>query len=125
MRRGFIFKIGDAILMCAILIIAILLMALPLFADKKGSAEIVFIETGEVRTLSLNQDTAYTLTSRGITLTVCVENGEIFVSESDCRDGICRGTHPISRSGQSIVCLPAGVMIRISGEEAIVDGVSG
>ncbi len=125
MTHGLKIKICDVLLIFAILITAILLMLLPLFSDRKNSAEIVLIETGEVRSISLDSDAEYPIDSRGIHLIVCVENGTAFVSESDCRDGICRGTRPISRAGQSIVCLPAGVMIRISGEEAIVDGVSG
>ncbi len=118
-------KIGDILLMSVILITAVFLLLLPFFQKRADSAEIVFVKTGEVRTVSLDKDQAFAISSQDISLTVCVRDGEIFVSESSCRDGICRGTHPISRAGQSIVCLPAGVIVRIVGEEVEVDGISG
>ncbi len=116
--------VGDIILMSATLFIAALLFILPFFTDGARTAQIVLAETGEVRSVSLGQDADYQISSRGVSLTVTVSGGEIFVSHSDCRDGICKSTPPISRAGQSIVCAPAGVVLRIDGEEAIVDGVS-
>ncbi len=118
-------KLGDILLMAAILLVALLLFFLPFLAEEGASAQIVIAETGEVRTVSLDTDASYQIDSRGVSLTVQVENGKISVAQSDCRDGICRNTPAISRPGQSIVCAPAGVVIRISGEEAAVDGVSG
>ncbi len=117
-------KTGDILLMSVILITAVFLIFLPLFAKSSATAEILFSHTGEVRTVSLDQSQEFDIISQGIRLTVCVKDGEIFVSDSTCRDGICRGTHPISRAGQSIVCLPAGVVVRVLGEEVEVDGVS-
>lgn len=118
-------KIGDILLMTMILLFAVVLFLLPFFAEDATTAEIVIAETGEVKTIPLDKNQTYDITTRGVTLTVCVENRTVFVSHSDCRDGICRNTPPISRAGQSIVCAPAGVVVRITGKEAVVDGVSG
>ncbi len=125
MERRARIKIGDIILMSVILITAVFLLLLPFLKKRADSAEIVFVQTGEIRTVSLGKDRDFDISSQDIALTVCVKDGEIFVSESTCRDGICRGTPPISRAGQSIVCLPAGVIVRIVGEEVAVDGISG
>lgn len=117
--------VGDICLMAALLIMALLLFFLPLLGGKASSAEIVMAETGEVKPISLDRDAEYEITSRGISLTVSVCDGEVSISHSDCKDGICRNTPPICRGGQSIVCAPAGVVVRITGEEVLVDGVSG
>ncbi len=124
MRRSGL-RLGDILLMAVIAVTALLLFLLPFLSESGETAEIVFAETGEVRTVPLDTDATYEITSRGVTLSVCVSDGAVSVTDSDCRDGICRRTPAISRPGQSIVCAPAGVVVRISGEEGVVDGVSG
>ncbi len=118
-------RIGDILLMIFLVLLGVLLLILPLFAPIGVTAQIVFAETGEVKTIMLDTDGSYEITSRGIHLTVQTEKGSVFVSRSDCRDSICRNTPKIFRAGQSIVCAPAGIVVRIQGEEAVVDGVSG
>lgn len=49
-------------------------------------------------------------------LTVCISDGEVWVANANCPDKTCEHTGKISRSGQSIVCLPNGVTVTISGE---------
>ncbi len=117
-------RLGDILLMIMLLLLAVGLFVIPLLQARAATAEIVIMETGQVRTVSLADDATYEVSAREVHLTVCVRDGEIFVSESDCRDGVCRNTPPISRGGQSIVCAPAGIMVRITGEEVLVDGVS-
>ncbi len=124
-RRQYGLRIWDAVLMVGIFITAVLLFLLPILAGSSGKAEIVIVKTGEIRSVSLDTDNEYEIVTEDGELTVCVKDGEVFVSRSSCRDGVCRNTPPVSHSGQSIVCAPAGVMIRITGEEADVDGVSG
>ncbi len=125
MKHGLFLKLGDILLFAVIIISALILFLLPFSADKASSAQIVLTNTDEVRTVSLDDDADYEIYSAGVSLTVSVRDGEIFVSKSDCKDKICRNTHPISRSGQTIVCVPAGVLIRVLGEGGAVDGVSG
>lgn len=65
----------------------------------------------------------------GVTLTVCGDaDGGLRVESSDCPTQDCVHTGVISRSGQSIVCLPARVVIQLTGgaaEESAVDLVIG
>ncbi len=117
-------KLGDIILMTVLLLVALLLLLMPLFQEKAALAEIVTADGGERIIIPLDRNKDYNMSYRGVSLTVRVENGEIFVLESDCRDGICLNTPPISRAGQTIVCAPAGVVVRILGEESVIDGVS-
>ena len=42
-----------------------------------------------------------------------IRNGEAYVSEATCPDGICAAHRPISRRGESIVCLPHRVVITV------------
>ena len=59
-----------------------------------------------------------TYTHNGYTLTVTAEDGGLHVSEADCPTQDCVHTGAISRSGQSIVCLPARIIIQLTGGAA-------
>lgn len=58
--------------------------------------------------------------------TVVIEDGRAFMLESTCRDKICIGMGRVDSSGQSVVCLPNRVVIRIVGSRkpSSVDSVS-
>ena len=64
-----------------------------------------------------------TYAHNGYTLTVTAEDGGLRVSEADCPTQDCVHTGTISRSGQSIVCLPARIIIQLSGGQADPGGV--
>ena len=48
---------------------------------------------------------------------IVAEKGRICFMEADCPDRVCVNTGWISRPGQVAVCLPAGVVIKITGQE--------
>lgn len=71
-----------------------------------------------------------TYESRGYTLHVQVSGGEVRVAEADCPTQDCVHTGAIGRAGQSIVCLPARVVIQLERadggtDEGGVDAVVG
>ena len=43
--------------------------------------------------------------------TVVIQNGEVFMENSNCKNQICVKHKKISRSGESIICLPNKVII--------------
>lgn len=43
--------------------------------------------------------------------TVVIQNGEVFMEESNCKNQICVKHKKIKRSGESIICLPNKVII--------------
>ena len=89
------------------------------------TAEILCARTDEITEISLRKDSTYHIDADGLTLTVTVSDGQISVERADCRDQICVHSRPIAHAGQSIVCAPAGVVIRIVGEEVDADAISG
>ena len=42
-----------------------------------------------------------------------IRDGKAYVAEASCPDGICAAHRPISRRGESIVCLPHRVVITV------------
>ncbi len=61
----------------------------------------------------------HTYSHNGYTLTVFVHDGQVEVLHSDCPGQDCVRSGAISRAGQSLVCLPAQVVIHLEGA---VDG---
>lgn len=96
---------------------------------KSGAPVAVIEQDGkEVRRVELNSITQpETLVLDGeISVTVLLEPGQVSIIHSDCPDQICVNTGVLTRPGQSAVCLPARVAVRIVGEtQSGVDGMTG
>lgn len=54
-------------------------------------------------------------TSHGINI-IKIENGEVKMTKSDCRDQICINDGPISEPGKMLVCLPHKVVVEVKGK---------
>ena len=78
-----------------------------------------------VQVYSLSEARELTFSSNGVTLTVVIENGEVFVKESDCPDGVCVAGGRISKSGETILCAPAKILLTVKGGDGNVDFVAG
>ena len=78
-----------------------------------GGAEVARGSLTEDRTLTVG-DTHH--------LTITVSDGTIAVTHSDCPTQDCVHTGEIYRAGQSIVCLPARIIIALEGTPVSGDG---
>ena len=57
--------------------------------------------------------------------TLVIRDGEADIVAATCPDGVCVRHRPVSREGESIICLPNRVVVTIrGGKEAAVDGVA-
>ena len=68
-------------------------------------------------------DTERVVESNGYTLHIHLTETEVWVESSDCPTQDCVRTGHISRGGQSIVCLPARVIVALEGGPAAESGV--
>ncbi len=114
----------DGVAIAAVLLLSVLLIVLPILWS--GEGEYLEISTPEgSQEYSLREDRELRLHSRGIELCVRIENGSAYVSTSDCPDGVCVASGRISRSGETVICAPAGVRLQVKGGGADVDFVAG
>ena len=60
-----------------------------------------------------------------VTNTIQVEGKTVRFSASSCPDQVCVHTGTLTRAGQTAVCLPNRVIVRLSGGETEVDAVAG
>ena len=113
---------NDIIFIAALLlIIAIIGLGFFLFR-KEGSTVTVEVEGTVFGEYSLSRDTVVDIpTGDGELNRLVIRDGKAFVETATCPDGICVGHRPISRKGESIVCLPHQVVITVT-DKAVDDG---
>lgn len=91
-----------------------------------GNDVTVFVNGTQTGTYPLHENLRLAIGGyNGFSLTLVIENGQAHVEASTCPDLICQHHAAISDSGEQIVCLPARVVIAVSGEEAEIDAVTG
>lgn len=103
----------------AAVLITLLLAGLCLLPSG-GDASVATVRSPSgVITLPLAAAQTVTVTgNHGITLTVQAENGRVRVSDAGCPDKLCVKAGWLSSPGQTAVCVPAGVVVRVGGEGA-------
>ena len=119
-------KAGDIVIISGVLLLALavfLLFLIPSLAEDAVTLEISC--NNETELYTLNEDRELVFKSGGYTLKISVKDKKVWVRESDCPDNTCVHTGKIDRSGQMIACVPAGITLRITGEEAEYDFVAG
>lgn len=102
------------------LIIALLAVAAALWfylpRSQSGQLTVVISVAGEeTRRVPLSDFTETTVTGGSYTLRVGTRDGGVAVMDSDCPTQDCVHTGVITRAGQSIVCLPAQVVVHLEG----------
>lgn len=90
-----------------------------LLRGKHGSGSVVRIyqDNEPVAELPLDRDDRFTVTTELGTNAIVVENGQAFVTDADCPDKICEQMGPISKPGETIICLPHKLIAEVSNGE--------
>ena len=110
----------------ALVILAVVLLAAACALTswrQGGEAErltaVVSVDGAEMERIALDGSGGERVYSgNGYTLTVAFGNGGVKVLEADCPTQDCVHTGTITRNGQSIVCLPGRIIVRLEGGSA-------
>ncbi len=108
--------VSDLILVSAVVIIALVLLVVFSINRADGSVFEITVNGKVYGTYDLNKDTEIDVYGLCV---VCVKDGEVFMKSSTCKGKDCVHSKPISKSGQTIICLPNGVVIRVPGESEV------
>ncbi len=121
-------KKGDKILIIVVLIILGISLFQILKPGKAGNKIVIIRSDGKVIqqiSLNTNKNSEFLVKSREGHLTVEIKNGKVRVVNSTCKDKLCVKEGWISKSGESIVCLPNRISISIIGRnDQPVDSVT-
>lgn len=114
----------------AVFLVSISLLALLVFkTTQKDGAYAVVIKDGVETSrypLSKNREIKITHGEDGKKFNLLIiENGAAYIESASCPDGICVSHKPIKLNGETIICLPNKLVIKIESEkgEASLDSV--
>lgn len=104
-------KKKDFILIGAILAIILIVFAVIQLTEKDGSYVVVKVNGEEVAKYSLSENGEYEL--NGGTNILRIADGKAFLTDADCPDHLCVNQGKISKSGQTITCLPNRLTVTV------------
>lgn len=107
---------NDALLIGGVLAAAAIGLLLWLLLRTRGAAAVVLVDGVETARYSLDTpvDTTLQLDGDG-TNRLVIRDGRAYVTAANCPDQICVKHAGISHVGESIVCLPHKLVVRIEG----------
>ena len=88
----------------------------------EGAVAVVSVDGEEVARYPLDVPGEVVLHGTAGENILVIEDGCAYIREADCPDHVCVRTGKIRYEGETIVCLPHRLMIRIAGGEGGVDG---
>lgn len=120
----------DALVAAAVVALAVV-TALLFYGPRTGAGQLTAVITQHgqtVRTVALtglDKELVIPLDDGTYHLTVRISGDAAYIADSDCPGQDCVHTGAITRAGQSIVCLPAQVVISLVSTSSDVDAVLG
>lgn len=112
-------KKNDFYIMLSVILIASVWWAVWHFIVADDGMEIIVTQNGkEIGSYPLFEDNSLTFGSEEEGRNVLViRDGEAYMSEADCPDKLCVKQKAVSKSGESIICLPHRLVIEVRGKE--------
>ena len=104
---------NDIILIASLLLVVIAVVACLWLFGAKAEVVVVKIDGETVSEYSLDEDCEVEIKSGDGYNILIIEDGKARVERASCPDGICSEHRPISRGGESIICLPNKVVIEV------------
>ena len=108
----------DIIILIVLIVIAIgSWIAVTVLFDVNGDYVEVIVDNHVQKVISLNDDGEYQVDDGEYSNIITIKNREVYMKKSDCPDQICVKQGKIKKQGESIICLPHKLVIRIASEE--------
>lgn len=111
---------NDILLIIAIIGLSVIaILGFQLFSTKDNLKALVYVEDTVVLEIPLEEDKEYTVQGKISEIQIVVQANKIKITDSGCADKICMHLGEISRSNQTLTCLPNRVYIKIVGREGV------
>lgn len=109
----------DIILVLSLVIIAAAAFLIINYGVKKNGKYVVIKVDGRViKTLELDRETSIEVNGyQGGVNEIVIKDGKVSMTDADCPDKLCVKTGKISKTGETIVCLPHRVVVEIKGSQ--------
>ena len=119
-----ILKKADIVLFATLMIIGISLSVLSFKSATPAKSVVVTVDGELYGTYDIEANQTIKVTENNHTNKITIKDGRVQMSYSDCKNQVCVKDGSISKTNQTIVCLPNKVMIEITGGEEEIDAVS-
>ena len=119
-----IIKKADIVLFVVLLVLGLALSAASLLAGTSGQKVQIEVAGKAYGVYSLAENQTIEINENGHTNKITIKDGAVQMSYSDCKNQICVNDGEISKTNQSIVCLPNKVLVEITGGEEEFDVIS-
>ncbi len=107
----------------AVLLIGAVLLFIVLWQGKAGGIVAVSVAGEKIEEMPLNRDLTKEIKGKdGGTNLLVIRGGKAWIEDASCPDHLCVKKQAISRTGESIICLPNQVVVTI---EESTEGESG
>lgn len=121
-----IFRKSDIILIVLLLIIGTISSIAVSLSGTVGKRVTIEASGKPYGTYSLNTNKKIVVKNNGNSNTVVIKDGSVSITSSTCRNKVCVNHAPINKEGESIICLPNKVIVKIEGKgEDHYDAISG
>lgn len=112
-------KKRDLLIAAMLLAFALAVMALNfLSAGEPGKSFTVTLDGREVLRATLSRDGEYPIRQPdGAVNVITVENGQVYVREANCRDGLCMRQGRTKTAAKTLVCLPHKLVVTVIKDE--------
>ena len=115
----------DILIMAVVLLFAAAISLWANFYLPRGSEVEVYLNNQLYRTVSLNVEQKLTIPGKQGELVLNVNNGQAAIIKADCPLQICKHLGAIKKSGEALVCIPNGVLIKINGKgDNLIDAIT-
>ena len=119
-----VIKKADIVLFLILAALGIAVTVMSLNGAEDGSVVQVSVDGKTYGVYSLNKNQTIEIKQDKSINKITIKDGHVQMSDSTCRNQVCVDTGEISKTSQSIVCLPNRVMVEIIRGEAGFDAVS-
>ncbi len=105
---------NDLILIGVLLATALIIFLIFKSNLKVGNKAVVTVDGKTVCSLDLSENISETVKTQNGENTIEVKDGKVSVTNADCPDKICANHRAISKTGETIVCLPHKLVVEIT-----------
>lgn len=110
------FRKKDFILIAVIIVTAAVSAILIAFARRTAGASVcVTIDGVLYGEYSLSEEQSVLIDEKLGFNRIVIENDSVYMADADCPDKYCMEYKPISRGGETIICLPHKLVVEVTG----------
>lgn len=92
-------------------------IAVKFFYNSNGNYVEIFVDGKIQDVYSLDKDGEYEIRTADFINVIQIKDGQVSMKEADCPDQLCIKQGKINKDGQSIICLPHKIVVKVTSDQ--------